>query len=758
MAVNFTNSPSNGATITADGRTYTFSSSTGKWDVTASPGDTLLSLTDVGSDGTNGQVLTTNGSGSFTFTTPSPGGIASVVADTTPQLGGSLDVNGQSIVSVSNGNISIAPNGSGKVILDGLSWPTADGTANYVLKTDGSGNLSWTAQSSGGGGASVSTSDTAPSSPSDGDLWFDTTELTPYIYYADGSSNQWVEFANPDSGATPSLAIADLSDVNSTSPSSGQVLKWSGSEWAPAADNEGLSAGTLTATASGALANGDMVIVNSDGTVSAVAGSEVSAIAAALGSETVFNDSTANTGQQGASATFDSNSNKVVLAYRDAGNSNYGTAIVGTVSGNSISFGSEVVFNTRETSWPMITFDSNSNKIVIVYQDKHAETISGSAYSRDRATAIVGTVSGTSISFGSPTIMEPISDMTSDIGSSSFSNRGGITFDSYANKVVVCYVYKGAAYSSSTNTGFHAAVRVGTVSGTSISFGSRVLYNGTTGASLAGDIVFDSNSNKCVLVYMDGNNSDSSRSTKAIVGTVSGTSISFGSAVSVHSSGSTDIAGAFDSNSNKVVFAYFTASAVGRAIVGTVSGTSISFGTEVTGITTGAMYDTTVVFDSNANKIVIAYLDVANSWYGTLRECTVSGTSLTLGSAEVYNSGESDNNYGTTFDSNSNKVVLAYRDRGNSNRGTARVKQAARAASSSTNLTATNYIGIADAAYSNSATATIQVVGSVDDAQSGLTTGQAYYVQTDGSLSTTAGSPSVFAGTAVSASKLIIKG
>ncbi len=170
------------------------------------------------------------------------------------------------------------------------------------------------------------------------------------------------------------------------------------------------------------------------------------------------------------------------------------------------------------------------------------------------------------------------------------------------------------------------------------------------------------------------------------------------------------------------------------------------------------MYDTTVVFDSNANKIVIAYLDVANSWYGTLRECTVSGTSLTLGSAEVYNSGESDNNYGTTFDSNSNKVVLAYRDRGNSNRGTARVKQAARAASSSTNLTATNYIGIADAAYSNSATATIQVVGSVDDAQSGLTTGQAYYVQTDGSLSTTAGSPSVFAGTAVSASKLIIKG
>ena len=47
-----------------------------------------------------------------------------------------------------------------------------------------------------------------------------------------------------------------------------------------------------------------------------------------------------------------------------------------------------------------------------------------------------------------------------------------------------------------------------------------------------------------------------------------------------------------------------------------------------------------------------------------------------------------------------------------------------------TNLTAENYAGIADAAvYADAATATIQTAGSVDDAQSGLTPGQAYYVQ-----------------------------
>ena len=47
------------------------------------------------------------------------GGIASVVADTTPQLGGDLDVNGNKIVSASSGNIEIEPNGTGDIILDG---------------------------------------------------------------------------------------------------------------------------------------------------------------------------------------------------------------------------------------------------------------------------------------------------------------------------------------------------------------------------------------------------------------------------------------------------------------------------------------------------------------------------------------------------------------------------------------------------------------------------------------------------------------
>jgi len=105
------------------------------------------------SDATDGYVLTADGTGGVAWEAAT-GGVSDIVSDTTPQLGGPLDVNGQSIVSVSAGNISITPDTTGKIILDGLSWPTADGSADQVLKTDGAGNLSFVDQSSGGSGSS----------------------------------------------------------------------------------------------------------------------------------------------------------------------------------------------------------------------------------------------------------------------------------------------------------------------------------------------------------------------------------------------------------------------------------------------------------------------------------------------------------------------------------------------------------------------------------------------------------------------------
>jgi len=65
----------------------------------------------------------------------SAGGLTSVAADTTPQLGGDLDINGQDIVSTSNGNIDILPNGSGVINLDG------NGSSGGVSISDGLINI-----------------------------------------------------------------------------------------------------------------------------------------------------------------------------------------------------------------------------------------------------------------------------------------------------------------------------------------------------------------------------------------------------------------------------------------------------------------------------------------------------------------------------------------------------------------------------------------------------------------------------------------
>ncbi len=53
----------------------------------------------------------------------------------------------------------------------------------------------WPAPGGGGGGASVTVSATAPEEPAQGDLWFDSTDSTLYLWYFDGVSGQWVQIS-----------------------------------------------------------------------------------------------------------------------------------------------------------------------------------------------------------------------------------------------------------------------------------------------------------------------------------------------------------------------------------------------------------------------------------------------------------------------------------------------------------------------------------------------------------------------------------
>jgi len=403
-------------------------------------------------------------------------------------------------------------------------------------------------------------------------------------------------------------------------------------------------------------------------------------------------------------ATFDSSNNKVIMAYLRT----YGWVSVGTVSETSISFGTPVAFASSAAQSISAAFDTGSNKVVIAYKD---------GGNSNYGTAIVGTVSGTSISFGSPVVFE-----------SATTDNTAVGFDSTNNKVVISYRDQGNS--------FYGTAIVGTVSGTAISFGSPVVFN--SGNATAQSISFDSNSGKVVIAYATSSNGS------AIVGTVSGTAISFGSASVFESAAVEAISNVFDSSNNKVVISYQDQGNgnYGTATVGTVSSTSISFGTPVVFEAAATNYISSV-FDSNINKVVIAYEDDANNDYGTLISGTVSGTSISFGSSAIFENASVDY-VSATFDSNSNKVVVGYIDNGNFSYGTGVVIQASG-----------SYLARGSVADGDNAT--VDIVGTVSTNQVGLTAGQQYYVQTDGTIGETPASPSVLAGTAVSATKLLVK-
>ena len=478
----------------------------------------------------------------------------------------------------------------------------------------------------------------------------------------------------------------------------------------------GVESGVANFVASGTIPNGATVVINTDGTVGIV--TQTGSATPSVGSESVFVSSSVVINRD--ATIYDPDTGKIVTAYR-SGSNNYGYAVVGTVSGTSISFGTPVEFGDVSIEEMSVVYDTTNNKVVIVYRDN-----GNSQY----GTAIVGTVSGTSISFGSSVVFN-----------SAETDASSATFDSTNGKVVVAYQDKGNS--------FYGTARVGTVSGTSISFGSEVVFESAYSRFFS--TIFDSTNGKVVIAYQDYGNS--SRGT-AIVGTVSGTSISFGSAVVFNSGGTTvEIAATYDSTNQKVVIVYSDSSNsdYGTAIVGTVSGTSISFGSAVI-FESSQIGFPSVVYNSNNGKILVTYRDGNNSSYGTAIVATVSGTSISFDSPIVFNSATT-NYISCTYDSINEKAVIAYPDGNNSSYGTAVVFSFS---SLVTNLTAENYIGIAAEAISNAATGKINILGGVNTGQTGLTTAQTYYVQTNGTLATSAGNPSVVAGTAISSTKVLI--
>ncbi|MBP04092.1 MAG: hypothetical protein CMA72_04830 [Euryarchaeota archaeon] len=460
--------------------------------------------------------------------------------------------------------------------------------------------------------------------------------------------------------------------------------------------------------ASGTIGNGVTVALNSDGTVTAVASDGSPQV---IGTPVTFY-SEGGSGPRWGEATYDSVNNKVIFAFRDESGTNdsYGVAVVGTVSGATISFGTPVIFSTGSTFAVSCAFDSNEGKVVIAYRNA-----SNSSY----GTAIVGTVSGTSISFGSAVVFD-----------SSTVTASSTVYDSTNQKIVICYWSQGAT---------QTRVVVGTVSGSAISFGSASTITTSINASELGGVSFDSSANKIVVAYTNASASDAGT---AVVGTVTGTSVSFGTPVVFVSSGSQIGTPIYDSTNNKTVLAYrdHNNSLYGTAIVGTVSGTSISFGTPVV-FNTGNTFYIATVFDAANSQTVIEYTDGGNSNYGTIVSGSVSGTSISFSTPAVFESATTLYSF-ATFDSDARKAVIGYTS--------SSIGKAFLFSPEASN--STDFIGISDSAISDTASGSVTIKGGISTNVTGLTANSTYYVQANGTLSTTASD--VLAGKALSSTSI----
>ena len=419
-----------------------------------------------------------------------------------------------------------------------------------------------------------------------------------------------------------------------------------------------------------------------------------------FGNEYVFNNGYTN--YTSCSALSDS---KFVVCYSDVGNNNYGTAVIGEVSGNTITFGSEYVFNnasTVDTSCSALLGD----KFVVCYTD---------GGNNNDGTAVIGEVSGNTITFGS----EYVFDSTGFIYSISCSALSD-------SKFVVCYKDKG-------NSDYGTAV-IGEVSGNTITFGSQYVFNNASTVDISCSALLD---NKFVVCYRDyGNNYGT-----AVIGEVSGNTITFGSEYVFNNSNTYSISCSALLD-NKFVVCYSVGNNyLGTAVIGEVSGNTITFGSQY--VFNNA--DTSEISCSalSNNKFVVCYKDVGNSDYGTAVIGEVSGNTITFGSEYVFNNADIIKiSCSALLD---NKFVVCYRGKGNSDYGTAVIGELQQ--------NEYNYIGVSQETKNDGETSKVLIQG-VSDVHFGLTVEQKYYADENGNLTTT--ETEDYIGVAISENKILL--
>ena len=186
------------------------------------------------------------------------GAISNVVEDTTPQLGGNLDMNGQDIVTTSNANLELAPNGTGKVVVKGN---TNQGAIQLNCEANSHGQTIIAAPHS----ESASNTLTLPSTGGDARLVSATstatltnkTLTTPVIAEIDSGSSITLDATTDiilDAGGADVTLKDDGTTFGSLTNSSGELVIKSGSTPTTAMTFSGANvtfAGTVTIGSAG---------------------------------------------------------------------------------------------------------------------------------------------------------------------------------------------------------------------------------------------------------------------------------------------------------------------------------------------------------------------------------------------------------------------------------------------------------------------------------------------------------------------------
>ena len=186
---------------------------------------------------------------------------------------------------------------------------------------------------------------------------------------------------------------------------------------------------------------------------------------------------------------------------------------------------------------------------------------------------------------------------------------------------------------------------------------------------------------------------------------------------------------------------------------GKVNGSSIVWASGTGLQVTSGTYsdDTAIAYYAAAGKYYVNFNNSSTIYRSLITFSNPGVDAPVLSSSEISISANIGHGMGLTYDPDSAKMIHAWGSiEDNDGKSVVRTEN-------STNITSENFIGFATAAISDTASGTVAVTGNTTT-QSGLTTGRKYYVTNAGGLSTTAATPSVEAGIALSSTKLLIKG